>query len=185
MGTHDTLHASRCRERAHRIASLARQSEKQLGVEEDFGRVLGNRGYGAEAKLRGAVSAECDGECMVLFVDWEGWYVLYLRFEILVSLQGSADMDAVRVELDGPDHEFVGISVHRIGRVVGRRESNIKRYVREGTKRTHFFNCSLSCCRHLDRHGSGACRHSTLCTVENLVIPDPGTGPAISPSHLL
>jgi len=33
-----------------------------------------------------------------------------------------------RIELDSPDYQFIGVSVHGIRRMVGRRKSYLKRY---------------------------------------------------------
>lgn len=62
-----------------------------------------------------AVGAELDRECVVLFVDWEGWYVLFLfRFPFFSLLLCFWEKDGVgdwvtdclvggRTELDGAD----------------------------------------------------------------------------------
>jgi len=34
----------------------------------------------------------------------------------------------VRIELDSPDYQFIGVFVHGIGRMVGGRKSHLKRY---------------------------------------------------------
>jgi len=60
----------------------------------------------AAASIRNTLSDQCDGEHMVLPLDWEG-----------------------RAELDGADNEFTGVSVYGAGRMVGRGESNNERYV--------------------------------------------------------
>lgn len=37
-------------------------------------------GFVEEFEVCGVVGVEFDGECVVFFVDWEGWYVLFFFF---------------------------------------------------------------------------------------------------------
>lgn len=80
MGSHNALHPPRRPLLRPHPARLPQQPLQQLASKESTEGVLDGCGSVEEPEICGAVAGECYGECVVLFADWEGWYVRLVSF---------------------------------------------------------------------------------------------------------